>query len=102
LDYGEAGAIDLYGTTYGLPKPISGINSFWARGYGDPPPQVLIVLGLSKKYMSEEFESCELAGHITNAYGVKNEETGDHPDIYVCRQLRQTWPDFWNDFRYYG
>lgn len=101
-NYGEAGAIDLYGPAYGLPKPISGINSFWARGYGNPPPQVLIVLGLSKKYMNEEFGSCELAGHITNAYGVKNEETGDHPDIYVCRQLKQSWPDFWNDFRYYG
>ena len=101
-NYGEAGAIDLYGAAYGLPKPISGINSFWARGYGNPPPQVLIVLGLSKKYMDEEFGSCQLAGHITNPYGVKNEETEDHPDIYVCRQLKQSWPDFWNDFRYYG
>jgi Dolichyl-phosphate-mannose-protein mannosyltransferase len=101
-NYGEAGAIDLYGPAYGLPKPISGVNSFWARGYGNPPPQVLIVLGLSKKYMNEEFGSCQLAGHITNPYGVKNEETEDHPDIYVCRQLRQSWPDFWNDFRYYG
>jgi len=101
-NYGEAGAIDLYGAAYGLPKPISGINSFWARGYGNPPPQTLIVLGLSRDYMNEEFGSCELTGHITNTYGVKNEETVDHPDIYVCRQLRQSWPDFWNDFRYYG
>lgn len=37
-NYGEAGAIDLYGPQYGLPNAISGVNSFWARGYGDPPP----------------------------------------------------------------
>ena len=32
--YGEAGAIDLFGPQYGLPRAISGINSFWQRGYG--------------------------------------------------------------------
>jgi hypothetical protein len=36
-NYGEAGAIDLYGPRYGLPAAISGINSFWLRGYGEPP-----------------------------------------------------------------
>ena len=46
-NYGEAGAIDMFGAVYGLPKAISGVNSYWARGYGDPPPQTLIVLGLS-------------------------------------------------------
>jgi len=33
-DYGAAGAIDLYGPAYQLPPAISGINSFWQRGYG--------------------------------------------------------------------
>ncbi len=35
-NYGEAGAIDLYGPAYGLPKAICGVNSYWLRGYGDP------------------------------------------------------------------
>jgi hypothetical protein len=30
-DYGEAGAVNLYGPKYGLPAAISGINSFWAQ-----------------------------------------------------------------------
>jgi hypothetical protein len=33
---------------------------------------------------------------------VKNEETEDHPDIFVCRGLLQPWPQFWKEFRYYG
>lgn len=101
-NYGEAGAINLYGPKYGLPRAISGINSFWRRGYGDPPPETLIVLGISRRFLDRNFSACELAGHTPNPYGIENEETSDHPDIYVCRGLRQSWPEFWKDFQYYG
>jgi hypothetical protein len=101
-NYGEAGAINLYGPAYALPLAISGVNSFWYRGYGAPPPQTLIVIGLSRSFVDEHFESCTLAGHTWNRYGIRNEETEDHPDIFVCGPPRAGWPDFWNDFRYYG
>src|SRR5579862_383707 len=101
-NYGEAGAINLYGPAYGLPPAISGINSFYERGYGNPPPETLIVLGLSREFLDSTFTSCQVAGHTPNPYAIHNEETSDHPDIYVCRGLRQPWPDFWKTFRYYG
>jgi hypothetical protein len=101
-NYGEAGAIDLYGFRYGLPQAISGVNSYWYRGYGDPPPETLIVLGLSRDFLERNFSSCAIAGHTPNPYGVENEETHDHPDIFVCRGLRQTWPDFWSHFQHFG
>ena len=101
-NYGEAGAINLYGPQYGLPPALSGINSFWARGYGDPPPERLIVIGISHRYLDENFMGCQLAGHTPNPYNVENEETRDHPDIYVCRGPRRGWAEFWKDFRYYG
>jgi 4-amino-4-deoxy-L-arabinose transferase-like glycosyltransferase len=101
-NYGEAGAINLYGEQYALPRAISGVNSFWQKGYPDPPPQTLIVMGFSRKFLENNFTSCEVAGHTWNRYGVLNEETEDHPDIYVCRGLKQTWPEFWSDFQYFG
>jgi 4-amino-4-deoxy-L-arabinose transferase-like glycosyltransferase len=101
-NYGEAGAINLYGPAYGLPEAISGINSYWQRGYGDPPPQTLIVVGLPRDYVEKIFESCELAGHTSNRFGVQNEETMAHPDIFVCRNLRQPWSEFWKSFQYFG
>jgi hypothetical protein len=101
-NYGEAGAINLYGPGYGLPQAISGVNSFWQRGYGIPPPETLIVLGISRGFLERNFQSCEVAGHTPNPYRIENEETSDHPDIYVCHGLRQSWPEFWKDFRYYG
>jgi len=101
-NYGEAGAINLYGPSYDLPEVISGVNSFWARGYGNPAPETVIVLGHSLDFVQHHFASCELAGHTPNPYGIENEETSSHPDIYVCRGLRQGWPDFWNDYRHFG
>jgi 4-amino-4-deoxy-L-arabinose transferase-like glycosyltransferase len=101
-NYGEAGAINFYGPDYGLPAAISGTNSFWARGYGDQPPETVILIGFSREFGERLFESCELAGKISNPYNVRNEETTDHPDIFVCRHLRQSWPQFWKNFRRYG
>jgi 4-amino-4-deoxy-L-arabinose transferase-like glycosyltransferase len=101
-NYGEAGAVNLYGPEYGLPKAISGVNSFWYRGYGDPPPRVVIVVGLSREVAEQKFTSCVLAGHTWNRYGVANEEMVRHPGIFVCRGPRPNWPELWNNFRYYG
>jgi hypothetical protein len=101
-NYGEAGAINLYGAAFGLPRAISGVNSYWLRGYGDPPPEALIVLGLSSERANDLFESCELAGHVTNRYDIKNEETLEHSDIFVCSRPRNPWPEFWNKFRHFG
>jgi len=44
-DEGEAGAVNLYGRAYGLPRAVSGMNSNWLRGYGDPPPQTVRAVG---------------------------------------------------------
>ena len=42
---------------YGLPLVICPVNSFWERGYGDPPPELLIVLGASRENWKTRFES---------------------------------------------
>jgi 4-amino-4-deoxy-L-arabinose transferase-like glycosyltransferase len=101
-NYGEAGALSLYGPQHGLPEPISGINSYWYRGYGDAPPETLIVLGFSQRFRDRNFTTCELAGHTPNPHNVQNEETRDHPEIFVCRGLKESWPEFWKDFHYFG
>ena len=101
-NYGETGAIDLLGPAYGLPETISSTNSAWFRGYGNPPPKTLIVVGLSREYVEKTFHSCRLAGHNGNPYGIKNEESEDHPDIFVCESPREPWPQFWDDFQSFG
>jgi hypothetical protein len=102
FSYGEAGAVDLYGPAYGLHSAISGMDTYWLRGYGDPPPQTLIVVGFSQQDESQIFQSCQVAGHISNRNGIMNDEISNNPDILVCRNLRQPWPQFWKDFQYFG
>ncbi len=101
-NYGEAGAIDLYGTAHGLPGAISGVNSYWARGPGTPPPETLIVLGGTRERLERLFASVELAGHTPNPWQIENEETRDHPDIFVCRGLRSRWNELWPQLRSFG
>jgi hypothetical protein len=101
-NYGEAGAINLYGPSYGLPEAISGMNSFWLHGYGNPPPETLIVVGVPRAFADNHFSMCAPMGHTGNHYGVANEETRAHPDILVCGGPVEGWPEFWNSFRYFG
>jgi Dolichyl-phosphate-mannose-protein mannosyltransferase len=101
-NYGEAGGINLYGRKYGLPEVISGINTYWWRGYGPQPPEVVILVGFSRESAERFADQVELAGHVTNTYGVRNEETRDHPDIFVCRGFKKSWPEFWKNFQRFG
>ena len=62
-NYGEAGALDLYGDEFGLPRITSGANSLWYRGYGEPEPEAVIVVGFEVRLRPKIFSSCEYAGH---------------------------------------
>lgn len=101
-NYGEAAAVNLYGPARGLPEAISGVNTYWLRGYGDPPPDTLVVLGLNRSQAQSLFQQCSRAGSTPNPYNIQNEETRDHPDIFLCRGLRMRWPEFWKIFHVYG
>ncbi len=101
-NYGEAGAINLYGQPRGLPEVISGINTYWWRGYGSQPPEVVILVGFPREAAERFADEVELAGHVTNPYGVRNEETKDHPDIFVCRGFKKSWSEFWKHFQRFG
>jgi 4-amino-4-deoxy-L-arabinose transferase-like glycosyltransferase len=101
-DEGEAGAVNMYGRAYGLPEAISGMNSNWLRGYGNPPPQTVIAVGFKRAEVDKIFATCEVAGQISTPYGVVNMAIADRAQIYVCRNIREPWPEFWKNFQYYG
>jgi 4-amino-4-deoxy-L-arabinose transferase-like glycosyltransferase len=98
-NYGVAGAINFYGPEHGLPEAISGRNSYWLRGYGEPPPESLIVVGFTRESAERFFTTCEKVGQVSNRYGVETEEVRFHPDIFFCRGPRQPWPVLWNSIR---
>jgi len=101
-NYGEAGALNLYGPALGLPHAMSLTNSFWYRGYDPRLPQTVILTGFDLDEGRELFASCIVAAKNTNPFAVENEESRDHPDILLCRNLRIPWPDYWARSRRFG
>jgi len=100
-NYGEAGALELYGKDYDLPRIISGANSLWYRGYGETEPETVIVVGFEQPYATHFFLSCKYAGTVTNQYGVANEESTDHTSLYICHQPRRPWGEMWQDMHWF-
>jgi hypothetical protein len=101
-NYGEQGAIEMLGPAYHLPAPISMTNSAWLRGYPAQPPTTLIVLGFSRQSADRAFAGCRLARRNGNPYGIQNEESEVHAEIFVCGPPRQPWPEFWRDYQAFG
>jgi 4-amino-4-deoxy-L-arabinose transferase-like glycosyltransferase len=98
---GEIGSIDLYGPAYGLPRVISGFDSYWQYGYGNPPPKTVIVVGFDSDLLAT-FQDCTFIARITTPFNIQNDETINHRAIYVCHNLRMPWPAFWQRFQYFG
>jgi len=93
-NYGEAGAINLYGPEYDLPKAICPTDSFWLHGPPDESVDVLVVVGYPQGSASQYFKTCELVGEVSNRYGVPNGES-EMKDIYLCKGVRQSWSELW-------
>jgi len=100
-NYGEAGALDMYGPDLGLPPVISGADSFWYRGYGNQEPETVIVVGMDLGFAEQFFRNCTSAGTVTNRYGVWNEETSRHTRMFICRNTHRAWSEMWNDMLWF-
>ncbi len=101
-NYGEEGALELFGPAYGLPAPMSLTNSAWYWSKPKTPPQTFILVGSDGRGLDKVFEACRIAGHNGNSEGVKNEESEYHPDIYVCSGLKLPWDGLWENHHYFG
>jgi 4-amino-4-deoxy-L-arabinose transferase-like glycosyltransferase len=97
----EAAALNIYGGKYGLPKAVSGSDTFYLRGYGNPPPNTLIVVGFDSYYLNLLFDQCTMEGSTVNSYGIDN-DLANPPEIYVCRKTRFSWPDIWEKMKHYS
>jgi hypothetical protein len=58
-------------------------------------------VGYTQTEVDSVFERCEVAGTLTNPYGVENDLL-DPPNVFVCRGLRPSWPEFWDLLKRYS
>lgn len=99
-NYGEAGAVDRYGASLGLPAVCSGANSYWLWG---PPPArdtVAVAIGVDPALLRREFARVREVAVYANGLGVADDEEG--AAVYVATGLRGTWASDWPAFRDYS
>jgi 4-amino-4-deoxy-L-arabinose transferase-like glycosyltransferase len=104
-DYGEAGAVNELGK--GLPWAVSGQNSLWWWGPGDPrattvvavAPGPIDVTGYAG-YLRHFFTGVREAATLSNPYRIHNEEWHGH--VYVCTGPRRPWGTLWPRLRHYS
>jgi len=105
-DYGEAGAINELGRGTGLPVAVSGQNSEWWWGPGNPrattvvavmPGPVDITSSAATAYLRQFFTHVRVAATLSNPYGIHNQEWDGH--VYVCTGLRHPWAQLWPRLR---
>ena len=73
-NYGQAGALDLYGRRLGLPPVVSLAGSWYFFGPGDRPGNPVVLLGVEPEEL--ETVGCgrvELATRVENRWGVPEE-----------------------------
>ena len=91
-NYGEAGAIALYGPTYHLPQPLSAHNNYWIWGPGKAGDATVIAVD-SAGQLAPDFAHCRYDTTFRSPDNVNNDENGS--DIYTCTGPYGPWRSFW-------
>jgi 4-amino-4-deoxy-L-arabinose transferase-like glycosyltransferase len=97
-NYGQAGAIDLLGKRYGLPRAISNHNNYWIWGPQGFSGEVMIIIGGDAEDHSRSFEEVEQAGMVRCKYCMPYE---NNKPIYVCRKVKAAPEELWAQIRHY-
>ena len=91
-NYGQAGAIDFFGPRYGLPKALSGHQTYYLWGPRGYSGQCLVVIGDRKEVLEQLFDKVEYVAEGDNPYALER-----HVPVFVCHgpkfgTLAELWP----------
>jgi 4-amino-4-deoxy-L-arabinose transferase-like glycosyltransferase len=75
-NYGEAGALALYGPRNGLPEPLSGHLSFQYWRPATLPQRHILAVGVDRSQLDRLCSSWHVVARIENAWRLGNEERG--------------------------
>ena len=95
-NYGEAGAVDFFGSRYGLPKVICTHQNYFLWGPRNYTGEIVIRIGTKPEDARDYYESVRVAATLDNPYAMPYERN----PILLCRHrkknLQTDWPDIKN------
>jgi 4-amino-4-deoxy-L-arabinose transferase-like glycosyltransferase len=98
-NYGEAGALNLFGPAYGLPPPICAHQNHYFWGPPAREPENLIWLQWRRQGVEDHCRSVEKVGDHFHPWGMAEENR----PIYLCRGLKRPLADYWEpDFKHWN
>jgi hypothetical protein len=98
-NYGEAGALNLFGPALGLPAPICAHQNHYFWGPPKKEPDTLIWLQWGRQGVEDHCRSVEKAGEHFHPWGMAEENR----PIYLCRGLKHTIAEYWDpDFKHWN
>ena len=92
-NYGQAGAIDLFGAPMGLPPALSAHQNYFYWGPRGYSGDCMIVMAGTPERLAQQFESVEKVGTVYHPLSMPYQ----HFDVYLCRRakfgsLEKVWP----------
>ncbi len=92
-DYGQAGAIDFFGPRYGLPRALSGHQTYFLWGPRGYSGNCLIVVGDHREVLDKLFAQVEYVGTSADNPNALEKEV----PVFICKgakfgSLDQLWP----------
>ena len=97
-NYGEAGAIDLFGPKYNLPSAVSGHQTYYYWGTHGTTPENLITLQFGPRYLGEICNSVQEVAIHFHPWGMGEE----NDKIYFCRGLKKPLAEIWTDQKHWN
>ncbi|THD46030.1 MAG: glycosyltransferase family 39 protein [Bradyrhizobium sp.] len=97
-NYGEAAALDIYGSPLGGPPVISGHNSYFLWGPQGASGKVVIALAHDSSRFADAYKDIRAAGRIENAYAMPYESG---LTIWVLREPSASLTDMWDKLKHY-
>jgi len=92
-NYGEAGALDRFGPSRGLPRPFSAQNQLYFDARPPDTATTVVFVGGQVPFVRNQFRTCTDVDHLDNGVGVDNEEQGQ--PVAVCRTPIGGWHRVW-------
>lgn len=88
-NYGNAGAVDLFGPAFNLPKSISGHTGYFFWGPRNYSGDVVLSIGGDLNFLKQTFDNVEPVGG------------NDAFPIYLCKKIKRPLAETWPAFKFY-
>ena len=91
-DYGQAGAIDFLGRRYGMPRSLSGHQTWFLWGPGSYSGNCMIVLDDSRENLERLWQNVEFVGtSAPNPFALEQQI-----DVFICTGKKfDSWAGLW-------